>query len=189
MEDREPVLFRNVFTPTREHYIQGYRRLLFSWSASSAVWMFASLALILLLIVVPRLMLGKAIVDGENAALFILLLVLAALMCLLYFWLPAQSAKNTMRQQSEGYAREVSLETAFSESGVHLLNIASKGEMNLTYDAFSHCTETKELLLMKTKGRQTLLLLKSGFSLGDEKEFKAFIRRKCPGARISWKKE
>ncbi len=188
MEDRETILFRNVFTPAREHYIQGYRRLLFSWSTSSAVWMFASLVLILLLIVVPRLILGKAIIDGENAVQFILLLVLAALVCLLYFWLPVQSAKNALARQREGYPQAVSLETAFSENGVHLLNIASKGEMHLTYDAFARCTETEDLLLLKTKGKQVLLLLKSGFSLGDEREFKSFIQRKCPGARFSWKK-
>ena len=189
MEKQETVLFRNVFTPTREHYIQGYRRLLFSWSTASAVWMFGSLAAILLLIVVPRLVFGQPILDGENAVPFILLLVLIALVGLLYFWLPAQSAKNTMNQQREGYPQAVSLETAFSENGVHLLNIASKGEMSLAYDAFSRCTETKDLLLLKTKGKQTLLLLKSGFCLGDEREFKAFMQRKCPGAKFTWKKE
>ncbi len=189
MEMQDTVLFRNVFTPAREHYIQGYRRLLFSWSTASAVWLFASLACILLLIVVPRLVFGQPILDGENAVPFILLLALIALVCLLYFWLPVQSAKNTLNQQREGYPQAVSLETAFTENGVHLLNIASKGEMNLTYDAFSRCTETKELLLLKTRGKQTLLLLKSGFCLGDEQEFKAFMRRKCPGARFSWKKD
>ena len=120
-------------------------------------------------------------------AIFVLL-ALIALTWLLYFWLPARSAKNTLNRQRKGYLRAVSLETAFSENGVHMLNIATEGEMHLTYDAFVYCTETEELLLLKTKGKQVLMLLKSGFSLGDEKEFKAFMRRKCPGVRFFWKK-
>ncbi|MBR4537296.1 MAG: YcxB family protein [Clostridia bacterium] len=188
MENQETILFRNVFAPTREHYIQGYRRLLFRWSIPPVVGVLASLASILLLAFLPRLILGRAISARKNTILFAVLLALIALTWLLYFWLPARSAKNTLNRQRKGYLRAVSLETAFSENGVHMLNIATEGEMHLTYDAFVYCTETEELLLLKTKGKQVLMLLKSGFSLGDEKEFKAFMRRKCPGVRFFWKK-
>ena len=188
MENQEIVLFRNVFTPTREHYIQGYRRMLFRWSIPPVVWVLASLASILLVSFLPRMILGRPISFRKNVLLYTMLLALIGLMCLLYFWLPAHSAKNKLNRQRKGCLQAVSLETAFSENGVHLLNIASMGEMHLNYDDFTHCTETEELLMLKTKGKQVLLLLKSGFCLGDEGEFKEFMRRKCPGARFFWKK-
>lgn len=183
----EKALFENNFTPTKEHYVQAYRRVLFSWSKKQAVFMFAAFGVVAALAVISGLLSGGSPFNSENAFLYIMLLIIIALLCILYFWLPQQSAKNTMRQQQEGYAQPVSIETSFSEEKVCVLNAASKGEMNFSYDAFTRCTETEELLLVQTKSKQTLLLLKTGFTQGNEAEFKAFLRKKCPQARFSWK--
>ena len=183
----EKTLFQNSFTPSKEQYVQAYRRVLFSWSKKQAVFMFAALGAVAVLAVISGLLSGGSPFSGDNAFLYGMLLIIIALLCLLYFWLPNQSAKNTMRQQQEGYAQPVTIETAFSENNVRVINAASKGEMNFSYDAFTRCTETEELLLVQTKSKQTLLLLKTGFTRGNEAEFKAFLREKCPQARFGWK--
>ncbi len=187
MNPEGETLFINEFTPTKDQYVQGFRMLYWgSWK--NTVWVCVCYCVVLLLLVSPRLMFGEPLIDGDNAHLYILLLALAALHAALVLRLPAYSAKQALRQQQEGYGQPVSLKTLFTEEGVHVFNAASKGEMHFTYDVFTRCMETKELLLIKTESKQTLLLLKAGFVQGNERELKAFVQKKCPHIWFSWKK-
>ena len=186
MENEEQALFVNEFTPTKAHYIQGYR-MLFGFSKKKTAVLFGILGGALLLVALSRLMIGAPLVDDDNELAYIAVLACAALEALLYFWLPGFTAKNTLRQQQEGYGQSVSLKTLFGEDGVSVFNAASKGEMHFTYDVFVRCMETEELLLMRTKSKQALLLLKTGFTRGTEGEFRAFIQKQCPGAKFTWK--
>jgi hypothetical protein len=187
MENEEQALFINEFTPTKAHYIQGYR-MLFGLSKAKAAVIFGVLGGSLLLVALTRLIFGDPLVDSDNKIVYILVLAAAALEAVLYFWLPGITAKNTLGQQQEGYGQAVTLKTVFGEDGVSVFDAASKGEMHFAYDVFVRCMETEELLLMRTKSKQALLLLKTGFTRGNEGEFREFIHKKCPGAKINWKK-
>ncbi len=187
VKPEEEALFINEFTPTKAQYVQSFRMLYWgSWKKTAGV--IVCYCAFLLLLAGSRLMFGEPLIDGDNARLYVLVLALAALQAALFLWLPVYSAKQALRQQQEGYGRPASLKTLFTEEGVHLFNAASKGEMHFAYDVFTRCMETKELLLIKTESKQTLLLLKAGFVQGNEKELKTFIQKKCPHIWFSWKK-
>ena len=186
METEEQALFINEFTPTKAHYIQGYR-MLFGLSKKKTAVIFGILGGALLLVALSRSIISAPQVDSDNKFAYIAVLACAALEAVLYFWLPGITAKNTLRQQQEGYGQPVSLKTVFDEDGVSVFNAASKGEMHFTYDVFARCMETEELLLLRTRSKQALLLLKTGFTRGTEEEFRAFIQKQCPGAKFTWK--
>ena len=122
MENEEQALFVNEFTPTKAHYIQGYR-MLFGFSKKKTAVLFGILGGALLLVALSRLMIGTPLVDDDNELAYIAVLACAALEALLYFWLPGFTAKNTLRQQQEGYGQSVSLKTLFGEDGVSVTNV------------------------------------------------------------------
>ena len=186
MEEEKRPLFVNVSTPTQEQYTQAFRKVIVGPVFLIVVPVF--LVLDLLLIFVPRLASGAPLVDGENFPLLVILLAVLGLFFLVWFWLPARSAKLTVRQMQEGYQRPATMRTVIDEEGVTVRNEASGGELRFTYDTFSAFLQTQDALLLKTKSKQFVILLKKGFEEGSVEALKAFMENHCPTAKAKWRK-
>ncbi len=187
MSEEKRVIYRNTFTPTAEHYKQAFRNQLFGGSNLQPIVLFAALGVLLVLTGIQVLMKGG--VSGDNTSFLLIMdVVLVCLMLVLYFWMPAYFAKTTIRRLAEGYQGPVRLQMDFLEDTVHFQNEASGGEMNLQYDIFLRGSESKDLLLLQTRSKQTLLLLKDGFEPADAAGFKTFMQARCPQAKFNWKK-
>ncbi len=97
--------------------------------------------------------------------------------------------KDTKRFKETYGTSEITIRNAFYDDVVRGQNLISKGEIQLSYSAFSLLTETKDFFVIRTKQRQLIVLDKYGFDGTDIAGFRAFMSEKCPHAKKKWHPE
>ena len=182
--NKEQILFVNEFEPVRSHYIQISRRQMFKTDAHAALLGIA-LAALLTATAVTNITGGRPPVDSGNRAAVVLTCLAALMLLAAWFVLPACYANAVERYQKKNGQTGVCLKTVFSENGIRVDSSVGENTQCFEYKEFDKVTETRELYLLKT-GKRTMMVAKGGFLSGNEKDFRRFIERKCPDARIIW---
>ena len=104
-----------------------------------------------------------------------------------HFLLPRLFARRTVKRLRELFGEIGALTVTVETDRVRMYNASNNSEVRFGFDAFARFSETRELLLLRTHARQTVMLSKTGFTQGDEAQFKALMREKCPQAKAKWK--
>lgn len=185
MEENESiVLAKNSFVPAREHYAQTYQAMM----KISDVLMLGFIVLMTLVLVLSAVIAKQPFFSRDNLVPLIALGIALIAVAVQHFVLPRLYAKNAEKRIREACGGVGALITIVYEDGVVMYNEANDSTVGFRFDAFRRFSETKDLLLLRTHARQTLILSKTGFEQGDEASFKALMREKCPGAKASLKK-
>ena len=184
METNEKtVLIRNSFEPTQEHYAQAYRAMM----KTSDILTLGFVALMALILVLSSVLTKLPLFSFDNLVPLIAIgvAVIAALMQ--HFLLPNLYARNAQKRLLEAYGKTGALTVTVYDDSIVMHNGANDGEIAFAFNAFTKFSETQDLLLMRTRARQTVMLAKANFEQGDEASFKTLMKEKCPAAKFSWK--
>ncbi|MBR5379842.1 MAG: YcxB family protein [Clostridia bacterium] len=177
-ENAENTVYINRFTPTEADYKEFFRRQMFRSKAEATVLPVCALALALLGLMFPSSRTDWTLIGAAC--------VMAALLAILYFWLPGYNARTLLKRTREGCGKEAVLTTRFTDEKIVLNNAASGATLEFRYEDVKTCMESQNLYHLKTRAQQVLILRKGAFAPDDEAGFKAFIARKCPSARLHW---
>ena len=186
METKEErtVLSENVFTPTETHYVQAYTEM----TKLSDLLLFGFVVLLALVLLVSSLSTGTPFFSKDNLVPLIALGVAFAAVIAQHFLLPKLSAKRAVRRIREAYGELGTLTVTVDETGVSMHNASNDSSVRFAFPSFARFSETRDLLLLRTYARQTVMVSKTGFSEGyDTASFKALMRGSCPQAKSSWK--
>lgn len=185
MENEErTILCENRFTPTQAHYEQAYAEM----TKLSDLLLFGFVILMALVLLLGSLASGNPFFGRENLVPLIALGIATAAVIAQHFLLPKLSAKRAVNRVREMYGDLGELVVTAEEEGLRMYNAASNGEARFRFDSFARFSETRDLLLLRTYARQTVMLSKTGFSEGfSEAQFKTLMREKCPNVKTKWK--
>ena len=163
-------LFENACVWTKKAIRQMYYRVYRNWIITILVIVALNLVSIILNslysgIPVLRLMLEHSLLVVYALAVFFALKpwINSAVMYRRYFSLYRAEQKTVLRFY----------EDRFTQSGIR-----SSGETTFEYVQICRVMETRDLLLLKLKGKWVLLLDKNGFTRGDPSSLKAFLRER-----------
>lgn len=114
--------------------------------------------------------------------------VCVAMILFRYLFLPKYSARIQMKPKAELVGTDsFPVENSFLDSEI-LIRVVNDGhvneELHVSYDKLLRVVETKNLIVLITKKRQTFSLDKNGFRNGTEEDFWRLIAEKCPEAKI-----
>lgn len=184
-QEERTVLARNSFIPKREHYVQAYREMM----KMSDILMFGFVVLMALILGLGAVIGRSPLFREENLVPLAALAIAFFAVIAQHFILPRIYAKNIEKKIRETYGEPGELVTTVYEDGVCMYNGSNNSEVRFGFHAFSRFSESRDLLLLRTKARQTLILSKADFEPGcDEAQFKTLMQEKCPAAKCSWKK-
>lgn len=189
MGNEEQVLFRNSLEPVRSTHQQAFKRMLSGATKVKEILLFVFVAALFLLAVVPGILRGDTPVYKGSELLFWTTVVLFVLLVLLFYVVPYIFSGITMNAQLKNSGGQaVRMENEFRGDRILVRNCVSGTVIEVPYGAIIRCAESKDLLLLQTTAKNVILLAKNGFEGADEKDFRAFIQKKCPNARFMWKK-
>ena len=175
----DSILYENRWKPERETLIPAWREIFARIGGASQPvrWLLtAALAMI-----------GAGLYAFGYGRYGWLALALSAGLTGMQAYLPGKNAQITAGQWEACDDSLSAPYTVFYDSHFCFFDLASRHEQEALYEWVSHGMETEELLLLRTRSKQALLLLKTGFTRGTEGEFRAFIQKQCPGAKFTWK--
>lgn len=184
MENKENnVLARNSFIPTPAHYAQAYAEM----TKFSDLLLFGFVILMALVLFLGSLVAEQPFFRKDNLVPLIALGIALVAVVAQHFLLPLLYAKRSVRRIREAYGDVGALTVTVEDSGVLMYNAANDKEIRFRFDVFVRFSETRDLLLLRTRARQTVMVLKDGFEQGDEASFKALMCKKCPQAKAKWR--
>jgi len=182
MEERR-VLSENVFTPTQKHYEQAYTEM----TKRSDLLLLGFVVLMALVLLAGSLIGNTPFFGKENLVPLIALGAAFAAVVAQHFLLPKLSARRAVRRTVEAYGESGTLTVTVRETGVSMQIAPNDGAVEFAFRSFARFSETRDLLLLRTYARQTVMVSKTGFTDGfDEASFKELMRGKCPQAKIKW---
>ena len=186
MENREnTVLCENTFTPTQAHYAQAYAAM----TKFTDLLLFGFVILMALVLVLGSIVSEQSFFGKDNLVPLIALGIALAAVIAQHFLLPRLYASRAVKRIREAYGALGALTVTVLSDGVRMYNAANDGEVQFSFDSFAHFSETRDLLLLRTNARQTVMASKTGFSEGSsEAQFKKLMQEKCPQAKAKWKK-
>jgi hypothetical protein len=183
MEERN-VLSENVFTPDRKHYEQAYAEL----TKISDLLLFGFVVLMALVLAVGSIVSETPLFSRGNLVPLITLGIAFVIVIAQHFLLPKLSANRSVKRIRETFGDLAALTVTVDGTGVSMHNAANDSTVRFPFDAFARFSETRDLLLLRTFARQTVMVSKTGFTDGfDEASFKSLMREKCPNAKCGWK--
>ena len=186
MEDKETtVLCENTFTPTQAHYAQAYAAM----TKFTDLLLFGFVILMALVLVLSSIVSEQPFFGRENLVPLIALGIAILAVMAQHFLLPKLYASRAVKRICAAYGALGALTVTVLSDGVRMYNAANDGEVRFPFASFAHFSETRDLLLLRTTARQTVMASKTGFTEGfSAAQFKALMQEKCPQAKIKWKK-
>ncbi|MBQ4423428.1 MAG: YcxB family protein [Clostridia bacterium] len=183
MEERK-ILSKNTFTPDQTHYEQAYAEM----TKLSDLLLFGFVVLMALVLALGSIASKTPFFGRDNLVPLIALGLAFAVVIAQHFLLPKLSAKRAVKRVREAFGDVAALTVTVDEAGVSMHNAANDGTVRFPFGAFAKLSESRDLLLLRTYARQTVMVSKTGFTDGfDEASFKALMREKCPNAKCKWK--
>lgn len=177
------VLSRNSFMPAREHYAQAYRAMM----KLSDLLMLGFVVLMALVLILSSVITKLPLFSKGNLLPLIALGLALIAVIAQHFLLPKLYAKNVEKRIREACGEVGALTTTVYDDGVVMHNGANDSEIAFEFRSFTRFSETRDLLLMRTDARQTVMLAKDAFEQGSEAAFKSLMKEKCPNAKFAWK--
>ena len=183
MEERK-ILSKNTFTPDQTHYEQAYAEM----TKLSDLLLFGFVVLMALVLVVSSIVTKSPFFGRDNLVPLIALGLAFVIVLVQHFLLPKINAKRSVRRIRETFGDLAELTVTVDETGVSMYNAANDSTAKFAFRSCAKCSESRELRLLRTFARQTVMVSKTGFTDGfDEASFKALMREKCPNAKCKWK--
>ena len=183
MEERN-ILSQNSFTPERKHYEQTYAEM----TKLSDLLLLGFVVLMALVLALSSIASKTPFFSRDNLVPLVALGLAFVVVIAQHFLLPKLSAKRAVKRVREAFGDVAELTVTVDEEGVSMHNAANDGTVRFPFNAFARFSESRDLLLLRTCARQTVMVSKTGFTDGfDEASFKALMREKCPNAKCKWK--
>ena len=179
--------FKCSFKPNKPYLIQSCRRMVFHITDAQAIGYFVSIFVLFLLSVLPEVFRGNPAVNSNNATVFWILVVALAALILMYYILPPVYANAALSKLQAGKST-ATIYMDFYLSSIHIRNSAVTGKSELSYDMFTRCADSRDLIFLQNRQHQTLVIPKAEIVGGNEFELKKFLQKRCRSAKIQWKK-
>ena len=98
------------------------------------------------------------------------------------FQMPAKMSARQMKIYRERYSAEVvHQQLIFWPQGLVVVNTTAQSQFNLTYDTFASITKKKGFLILRTAGKQAVVIKPS--TLEQAPELVPYLLEKCPNAK------
>jgi len=186
VEDKETtVLCENTFTPTQAHYAQAYAAM----TKFTDLLLFGFVILMALVLILSAIVSEQPFFSRDNLVPLIALGIAILAVVAQHFLLPKLYASRAVKRIRAAYGEIGALTVTVLSDGVRMYNATNDSEVRFSFDLFAHFSETRDLLLLRTFARQTVMASRTGFSEGfSEAQCKTLMQEKCPQAKIKWKK-
>ena len=93
---------------------------------------------------------------------------------------PQWAANRAVKRYFKLYGCVPEVHVSFDEEQIHVHNLQSKAENNISYDLIKRAVETRHLYLIILEEQMAVLVNKEGFTTGAPEDFIKFLRQKCP---------
>ena len=184
MEEQTTVYATNRFVPTLDHYRQAYSEML----KRSTLLFAGAVALMAAIFAVSVLLSDKPLFSTGNIFPLAALGVAAIIVAVQAVLMPGIYANTAMKRMTEAFGGPGALTTKIVTGGITVHNAANDNLNAMPFVSFTRFTETRDLLLLRTNARQTVMVAKTGFEDGcTEAEFKTLMQQNCPNAKAKWR--